>query len=212
MIVGSWALFAFLLGAVPVGPMLARHFADVSLQERGSGNTGATNVARVVGRYAGLATLLADIAKGVVGAAGGLWATGSVGVAWGCGIAAVLGHCFTPYLRWRGGKGVAASFGVLLVTVPEVALWTIAVWGGIVGISRRSSAGSLAALPAVVALTAWYAGGQVVWAALLAAVVLLRHVDNIARLVSGTEHGLYQESSAPTMQGDAQNADSSMMT
>lgn len=190
MIVGSWALFVFLVGAVPVGPVLARYVADVSLQELGSGNTGATNVARVVGRHAGLATLLADIAKGVVGAGGGLWATGSIEAAWGCGIAAVLGHCFTPYLRWRGGKGVATSFGVLLVTVPKVALCTIAVWGVTVGITRRSSAGALAALPVVVALTAWYTTEQAVWAALLASVVLLRHADNIIRLVSGTEHGL----------------------
>ena len=93
--VGSWALFVFLLGAVPVGPVLARYVADVSLQEQGSGNTGATNVARVVGRYAGLATLLADIAKGVVGAVGGMWATESVGVA-GVWHRRCVGHCFTP--------------------------------------------------------------------------------------------------------------------
>lgn len=194
MIVVSWALFVFLLGAVPVGPVLARYAADVSLQQHGSGNTGATNVARVVGRSAGLATLLADIAKGVVGAVGGLWATESVGVAWGCGIAAVLGHCFTPYLRWRGGKGVATSFGVLLVLVPKVALWTIGFWGVTVALTRRSSAGALVALPIVVALTGWYAADQLMWSAMLAAVVLLRHTDNIARLVSGTEHGLRQAS------------------
>ena len=190
MIVGSWAVFAFLLGAVPVGPILARYLADVALQSEGSRNTGATNVARVVGWKAGAVTLLADILKGAVGAGGALWLSGSGDAAWLCGVLAVLGHCYTPYLHWRGGKGVATSLGVLVVTATPVALSTWGVWFATVALTRRSSVGALCALPTVVGLTAWWATDQVGWAMLLAVVVLVRHRDNITRLLSGTEHGL----------------------
>ncbi len=190
LVVISWLLFAFLLGAVPVGPVVTRYVADVELQSQGSGNIGATNVARVVGRGAGAITLLADALKGTVGALGGLWLAEGLHWAWACGVVAVLGHCFTPFLRWRGGKGVATSLGVLLVTAPGVALAALGVWLAVVAGTRRSSLGALLALPTVVALISWWSPKQVGWAVVMAGLVLVRHRDNVARLLAGQEHGL----------------------
>ena len=190
MVVISWVLFAFLVGSVPVGPVVARYVADVTLQSHGSGNIGATNVARVVGRGAGAITLMADALKGTMGALGGWWLGEDLRWAWACGVASVFGHCFSPFLRWKGGKGVATSLGVLLVTAPGVALAALTVWLVVVAGTRRSSLGALLTLPTVVGLMAWWSAEHVGWATLLAGIVLLRHVDNIARLVAGRELGL----------------------
>jgi glycerol-3-phosphate acyltransferase PlsY len=185
----SWALFAFLLGAVPTAQVVARYVADVDLHEHGSGNIGATNVARVVGRKAAAATLLADGLKGTLPVLGVWWHTGSLHWAWFCGILAVLGHCYTPYLRWRGGKGVATSFGVLVVAAPWSALGGLVAWGAIVAATRRSSLGALVALPTVVGVTWWTFPEHYGWALVLALVVLVRHASNIRRLWSGAELG-----------------------
>ena len=112
---------AFAIGSVPFGVLVARR-RGVDIRERGSGNIGATNVARVIGVVPGLAVLLLDAAKGAVPVwlahahAGSGWTVAAVG------LAAVLGHCFSPWLHWKGGKGVATALGVWLVIAPKVAL------------------------------------------------------------------------------------------
>lgn len=226
MIAASCALFAFLSGAVPVGQIVARYVADVDLSTAGSGNIGATNVARVVGRKAGLFTLVVDVLKGVVPVLVAQAALGDPHLAWGCGVLAVLGHCYTPYLRWRGGKGVATSLGVLVAATPAVALGGLGVWAVVVALTRRSSVGALVALPTVVGLAWLWAPGSLAWTVLLAAVVLLRHVDNIRRLLAGAELGLSSSRDGTTTSAagdaetsgaeavaaaEAQNADSSIM-
>jgi len=189
----SWALLSFLNGAVPFGQVVARYAADVDLRAHGSGNIGATNVARVVGWKAGVATLVADVAKGAVPVLGAEWLLPDSPFGWVCGLLAVVGHCYSPYLRWKGGKGVATSLGVLVAAVPAVALGALAVWGLVVGVTRRSSVGALVALPTVVGLAWWWSPHDVLWTVALAVLVLVRHADNIRRLRSGRELGLSNE-------------------
>ncbi|RMG13531.1 MAG: glycerol-3-phosphate 1-O-acyltransferase [Deltaproteobacteria bacterium] len=183
---------AYLVGGIPFGVLLARRLAGRDVRSEGSGNIGATNVARVAGKKLGALTLLLDAAKGL----------GAVLVArvvlgpdpshelWEnlAGFSAVLGHCFSPYLRLRGGKGVATSFGVFLIVAPWAALAGFVAWAALYALTRISSLGSLVA--AVVVPGAVYAlGSRLDFYLALAtvALVLLRHQGNIRRLLSGKE-------------------------
>jgi glycerol-3-phosphate acyltransferase PlsY len=183
-------LLTFVLTAVPFGQVIARYVADVDLQSSGSGNIGATNVARVVGKGPGLVTLVLDVSKGLLAVKAAMIVSDRPDL-WGLvGLVAVLGHCFTPYLRWRGGKGVATSLGVLAGLVPWVAVGGLVVWLLGVGASRRSSVGALLALPVAVLLTGWWAPELTGWVVALALVVAMRHTSNIRRLLEGRELGV----------------------
>jgi glycerol-3-phosphate acyltransferase PlsY len=155
----------------------------------GSGNIGATNVLRAVGKRAAALTLVLDLAKGVlavaIARAVGLSARGLALVA----VAAVLGHVFPVFLGFRGGKGVATTLGVVLAAMPVVGLSLLGIWLGVAVASRYSS---LAALSAVTALPvlAYFLDGRlplVVASGALAVLVVARHRENIARLWRGTE-------------------------
>ena len=197
LIVLTMALLSFLVGAVPVGQVVARYVVDIDLREHGSGNIGATNVARVVGARAGLITLFADISKGALAVVGALGVGCGVQESWACGILAVAGHCFTPYLRWKGGKGVATALGVVAMLLPQVAWVALGSWIGVVLLSRRSSLGALTALPVVVFGVWFVAPDQVLWAVLLAGLILIRHTDNIRRLRAHTELELHRAPPEP---------------
>lgn len=190
MIELTCVLLTFVLTAVPFGQVIARYVADVDLQSSGSGNIGATNVARVVGKGPGLVTLVLDVSKGLLAVKAAMIVSDRPDL-WGLvGLVAVLGHCFTPYLRWRGGKGVATSLGVLAGLVPWVAVGGLVVWLLGVGASRRSSVGALLALPVAVLLTGWWAPELTGWVVALALVVAMRHTSNIRRLLEGRELGV----------------------
>lgn len=183
-----YAVLAFLLGAVPVGLLLGLLAHDVDIRKGGSGNIGATNAWRLLGWKVGLPTLLLDVAKGVlpvVLAQVALDGGPGPGIV---GLAAILGHCYTPALRFQGGKGVATSAGVLLALAPVPTLGLVALWTAVVATTRRSSLGALVAVggaPLAVGLWSpqwlWVVGG-------IAVIVVLRHTGNIRRLVRGTEH------------------------
>ena len=178
----------YLLGSIPTGLLLAST-SGVDIRAEGSGNIGATNVARTAGRRLGVLTLAGDLAKGLLavvlarslGAAP--WVSGAVA------FAAVAGHVFPVFLRFRGGKGVATGFGVLLGLCPGAALWVATAFVLIFGVSRivsLASIGASLAAPAVV----WALGSP--WPIVAAAggitlIVLLRHRDNLGRLAAGTE-------------------------
>jgi len=203
LILLTMALLSFLVGAVPVGQGVARYVADVDLHEHGSGNIGATNVARVVGARAGLLTLFADVAKGAFAVVGALGVGCGVQGAWACGLLAVAGHCFTPYLRWKGGKGVATALGVVAMLLPQVALLALGSWIGVVVLSRRSSLGALTALPVVV-VGAWFvAPSQLPWAVVLSGLIFVRHSDNIRRLQAHSELGLLSGQAGLEQPGEA---------
>ncbi len=190
MIPLSLIVLTFVVAAVPVGQVIARYAADVDLHAEGSGNIGATNVARVVGKKAGALTLLLDVLKGAVFV---VWANNLDGPAWlgdVVALVAVVAHCFTPYLRWRGGKGVATSLGVVAALAWPVALVGLATWGLGVGVSRKSSVGALLALPAVGVAAWFFAPSHLAAMALLVGLVLYRHTSNLQRLWAGTENTL----------------------
>jgi glycerol-3-phosphate acyltransferase PlsY len=180
----------YLLGAVPFGVLVAKAAGGADLRSQGSGNIGATNVNRVLGRRAGAVTLACDVLKGAlpVWLAEGL--SGDPKVAVAVASAAVLGHVFPVYLRFRGGKGVATGFGVLMALHFPTALATLAVWLAANRLSGISAVGALAAYAALPAL-AWWLGprGDVYFLPFtcgLALVVLLRHLGNVRRLLHGT--------------------------
>ncbi len=180
---------AYLLGAVPFGLLVARRQGGVDLRRVGSGNIGATNVLRAVGRGAAALTLLGDIGKGAAAVAVGKAAGAAPGVLALVGLTAVLGHVFPVTLRFRGGKGVATTLGVVLVAMPVVGALLLLIWLAVAGLTRYSS---LSALVAALALPifAWLLDGRpamILLGIALLLLILLRHRENIRRLWQGTE-------------------------
>jgi glycerol-3-phosphate acyltransferase PlsY len=181
------AVAGFLIGSIPTGLIIAKGLGT-DPRKAGSGNIGATNVLRTTGKLPALFTLAGDMAKGVAAVLlARYFEAGSVqeGIV---GIMSVLGHNFSVFLRFRGGKGVATSLGVLIVYSPVAGLITIALWLATVLITRYSSLGaiiSFIALPLVIFLVE---GKEKLPIALIMSIILLmRHKDNISRLIRGTE-------------------------
>jgi glycerol-3-phosphate acyltransferase PlsY len=190
---------AYLIGAIPVGFLVARAFGGTDIRRHGSGNIGAANVLRTLGRLPGVLTLLGDVAKGyAVVAFGRAVLDGDTTALAACGVLAVVGNCWPVYLGFRGGKGVATALGAFLNLVPLATLPAALVWVLSVAISRYVSLGSiLAALSVPVGALLWrYPGAFVATAAVVATIIVVRHLDNIARLLSGTERRLGQRASA----------------
>ena len=190
-------LAAYLLGAIPTGFLLAKAIAGIDIREHGSGNTGATNVFRVVGKGAGILALTVDLLKGVLAVVLLRWLTTQFDVAadWQswvlvtAGLLAVVGHSKSVWLGFSGGKSAATGLGVLLTLAWPVGLSVAVVFGIVLAISRTVSVGSIAA--AIAAMILMGATGQP-WAYLLVTVagglyVVLRHRSNISRLMAGTE-------------------------
>ena len=158
----------FAAGAIPFGVIVARRLAGVDIQTHGSGNIGATNVARVLGLVPGLIVLVLDAAKGALPTALALAWCGDLRVVLATGGAAILGHCFSPFLGFRGGKGVATTLGVFLVLAPALAALAAIVFALVVAVTRVPALGSLAGL------------------ATLAAILIARHQDAIATFAVAT--------------------------
>jgi glycerol-3-phosphate acyltransferase PlsY len=180
--------FSYLLGSVPFGMVFARA-KGVDLRSVGSGNIGATNVLRAAGRGPAVLTLLGDALKGAAAVALaralGLGAFNE-GLA---ALAAVAGHDFSVFLRFRGGKGVATSLGAVLIYAPQAGILTAVLWLITVVLTRYSSLGaivSFALLPVVMLLTG-QAKQKAAVAVALSALLVLKHSGNIKRLVEGTE-------------------------
>jgi glycerol-3-phosphate acyltransferase PlsY len=187
----TWAVLAalgYLLGSVPWGLALTRMAGLGDIRGIGSGSIGATNVLRTGRRGLAAATVLLDAGKGTLAVWIG-WRAAMHGGMAVAGLFAVLGHLFPVWLGFKGGKGVATGFGVLIAAVPLAALAAGAVWLAVAWLARMSSVASLtacAAAPVLVALL----GGQtsmIVLATAVAALIYQRHKDNISRLVAGTE-------------------------
>jgi len=181
-------MFCYLMGSIPFGVLFARG-RGIDLRKTGSGNIGATNVLRNVGKGAALFTLLGDLLKGAAAVALAR-AVGAGSPYEGlAGLAAVAGHDFSLFLRFRGGKGVATSLGVMLVYAPLAGVLTAAIWLVTVAVSRYSSLGALvsfALLPASVALLG-YSQEKLLLSAIIAIMLVVKHRGNIQRLLSGTE-------------------------
>ncbi len=184
------AVLAYMIGAVPIGLLIARAFGIGDIRRHGSGNIGMTNVLRTAGKLPAVLTLVGDVVKGALAVVlGGQVAdAGAVGAA-GCAVAAVIGNCWSVFLRFRGGKGVATGLGAMLSLVPWAVLPAAIVFVVVVATTRYVSLGSLLGALGVpiVALALGYPGAAVIAAGVVALVIAGRHRDNIARLLSGTE-------------------------
>lgn len=176
------ALLGYLLGAVSPATLIARRHG-VDLRGVGSGNPGASNAGRALGRRTGIAVAVLDVLKGLVVAAGFGVVDHRAGLV--AGVAAVLGHVTSPFLRGRGGKGVATAMGAVLGVHPLWAPVVLVVWLLVLGVSRWIALASVAAALSVVAVAA-VVGQDILWAAVLAAVVVVRHQANfLRRLATG---------------------------
>jgi glycerol-3-phosphate acyltransferase PlsY len=189
------AVVAYLIGAIPIGFLIARAFGIGDIRRRGSGTIGATNVLRTAGKAPAILTLVGDVVKGVLAViVGGVVAAGGpVGPAVAA-VAAVVGNCWSVFLGFRGGKGVATGLGALLRTVPLATLAALPVFVAVVATTRYVSLGSLLAAACVPlgAVMLRYPGSYAVAALAVAVVVIARHHANIARLRAGTESRLGQ--------------------
>jgi len=182
---GALAL-GYLLGSIPFGVLFTRLAGIGDVRRVGSGNIGATNVLRTGRRDLAAATLLADALKGTLAVLIGVWIGGWGPLAGALG--AFLGHLFPLWIGFRGGKGVATYLGALVAISPWSAVNFAVAWLAVASLSRRSSAGALAAT--VVTLISLYALDQIAEAYVFGAMTALlwaRHAENIRRLVTGTE-------------------------
>jgi glycerol-3-phosphate acyltransferase PlsY len=188
-------LVGYLLGSIPSGLIFARMLGGKDVREHGSGNIGATNVSRVAGPLAGILTLLLDVAKG----AAAVWLAArfsdhaSIAMIF-AGVAALLGHCFPVWLKFKGGKGVATALGVYLALCPLAALAALVLFVLVVAFWRFVSLGSLAAAAAMPLLIyfLWAPGHApplvITLGTLFAAILIFyKHDANLQRLVDGTE-------------------------
>jgi glycerol-3-phosphate acyltransferase PlsY len=180
--------FGYLFGSIPFALLLTRPLG-IDLRAAGSRNVGAANVLRTAGVLPAVAVMLLDSAKGAIAVLVARLVTDDLAVVMAAGLAAIVGHVYPAWLRFRGGKGVAASAGVFAMLAPFATAIAALVFVGTIFVTRFISAGSIAgALALAVAAAAGNAPGPVVAGAVLAAIlVVYRHRDNVLRLIAGTE-------------------------
>ena len=184
----------YLLGAIPFGIVVSKAMNLPDPRTVGSRNVGFTNVLRVSGKTAGILTLLGDMGKG--------WALGWAAMQWLtvesfimiAAVSPILGHLFSPFLGFKGGKGVATALGAVMGLSPSIGLLLLLIWLGAVAIWRYSSGGALAAfacLP-VVAIVNEQRQEFLVFSLIVSTLIWVKHKDNIARLWKGTESKMGQ--------------------
>ncbi len=192
-------IVAYLIGGIPFGLLLAKYFGGVDVKSEGSGSIGATNVLRVIkkrdpalAKKLGAATLLLDALKGFLV----LVVAGMAGVSeetkWAVAILAVIGHCFSPYLKFEGGKGVATGVGVMIYMLPIETIIAIIVWAICIKTFKISSLSSLLALTSLVlASFALHPDMPVIHThapvIILFFIIVYKHIPNIANLLQGKE-------------------------
>ena len=186
---------AYLVGGIPFGLLLAKQFAGVDIKKSGSKSIGATNVLRVVkesnpalAKKLGAATLALDALKGMVVLTVAYFMGMSEATLWGIGILAVIGHCFSPYLNFEGGKGIATGMGVMMFMLPTETAIALAVWAIGAKFIRISSISSLAGVAALL-ISSFYIHPNMAHAPVVLIVVILyyKHIPNIIRLFKGEE-------------------------
>ena len=189
---------AYVVGSIDFAVIVAR-MHGVDIHQAGSGNPGTSNVLRTLGRLPAAMVLVGDMLKGTVGAAMGWVASGVVDPsaaadpmgpwAFAAGFAAVVGHCYPIFHKFKGGKGVATGAGVLLFTVPLAAVIELALWGVIVKLTKTASIGSLVIMVITIPILIWQGveGVSLAWVALIIALIVWRHRGNIQRMVAGRE-------------------------
>lgn len=188
------AVGCYLIGSLPFSYLVAR-LKRIDIRQHGSGNVGATNVTRVVGVGYGLLALLGDVGKGAVAA----WLTGALGVPlWLSGFA-VVGHNWSLFLRFTGGKGVATTVGLLLAFSWPTLLVTVAIWIVVVWLTRYVAVGSMVALLLAPVVLSLFQAQAVNWELVglfggLGLMTVWQHRSNIQRIVQGEESRLFKKS------------------
>lgn len=190
MTVLACMFLAYLVGSFPTSYLVGR-LRGIDLREHGSGNLGATNTFRVLGAWPALPVLVVDVLKGFVPAAYFVtWdGSGDARLIVMYGLAAIMGHIWPVFLKFRGGKGIATGAGVLLALAPVTTILALLVWLGVVSLTRLVSAGSLAAASAVPIL-AWILdqpAHTIAFCFVVAGFVWWTHRENVRRLIDGTE-------------------------
>ena len=180
-------VFAFVLGSIPFGVIIAKA-KGVDLKKVGSRNIGATNVLRSLGRLPAALTLLGDMLKGTIAVAIGRYFGVGFFYEGLIGLSAVIGHNFSIFLKLRGGKGVSTSIGVLILYSPKAALFTLIIWLLVVLATRYSSLGALVSFGLLpLSMTLLDSKEKLPVALLMTAFVIIRHSGNIQGLLKGTE-------------------------
>lgn len=191
-------IIAYMVGSIPFGLILAKRFAGVNVQESGSKSIGATNVLRVVkekdpalAKKLGIATVLLDAIKGTIVLVAGIAFGLEMETLWGIAVLAVLGHCYSIYLGFEGGKGVATGLGVFIVLIPIPTIIGAVIWGFCAKVLKISSLSSLLGLLGVVISAVLLNDGVGVDSNapvyLIAFIIFYKHIPNIIRLVKGEE-------------------------
>ena len=186
-------VLAYLIGATPTSYVAGKLGKGIDLRQHGSNNLGATNVYRVLGWTYAIPVGLIDVVKGAVPVAIlGPWSNGPAWFTVALGLAAVVGHMFSPYVRFRGGKGVATAAGMFLALAPLAIAISLAIWAVTLWLSGYVSVASLTVavlFPLWVGLTAAAGQPYTFWASVvLALLIIYSHRANIQRLSAGTEH------------------------
>ncbi len=186
---------AYLIGGIPFGLLLAKKFAGVDIKSSGSGSIGATNVLRVVkesdpalAKKLGGVTLALDALKGIFVLAIAYFVGVSEATLWGIAVLAVIGHCFSPYLGFEGGKGVATGMGVMLFMLPLETMVGLLVWAVAAKTIKISSISSLIAVLALL-LSSFIIHPQMAHApiAIICFILFYKHIPNLIRLFNGEE-------------------------
>ena len=188
-VVAVWLLAAYLLGSIPTGLLLGKA-CGIDVRKEGSGNIGATNLYRTLGRKIGVLTLVGDCLKGLLPVLAVKYLFPTTDLAAWVALAAFCGHVFSVFLKFKGGKGVATALGVFLALAPLAVTVALAVFLGLMVLFRYVSLGSVCAA-AVMPLAVWWLDGRrsmIMVTAAVALIVIIRHHENIARLVAGTEN------------------------
>lgn len=186
---------AYLVGGIPFGLLLAKKFAGVDVKASGSGSIGATNVLRVVketnpglAKKLGAATLALDALKGVLVLTVAYFAGMSEATLWAIAVLAVIGHCFSPYLNFEGGKGIATGMGVMMFMLPVETLIALVVWGVLAKTIKISSVSSLTGVAALL-ISSFFIHPEMAHAPVVFIVFILyyKHIPNIIRVFKGEE-------------------------
>jgi len=191
-------VLAYLCGSIPTGVLLTQRLG-LDIRNMGSGNVGATNVARSAGKKVGLLTLIGDIIKGLVPVLlVGFFNLGETALACAA-VAALLGHLFSPFLGFSGGKGVATGLGVLLGLAPLAVLLALLVFLVIFAVSRIVSLSSIVATTITPLLLWWfsYPAARTLAGVFITLLIIVRHRENIVRLLNGQEEKFSFAKSSP---------------
>ncbi|HPD61282.1 MAG TPA: glycerol-3-phosphate 1-O-acyltransferase PlsY [Thermodesulfobacteriota bacterium] len=185
-------LASYLIGSIPTGLLLGRAFARIDIREHGSHNIGATNVFRSAGKTLGVLTLFGDTGKGFFPVYLVYAITGSEAWTSLAALATFLGHIYPVYLKFSGGKGVATGLGVFLFLAPKVVVFCFGIFGIVLALCRYVSLSSMSAAVALPLFMLFsspsYPRSYGATAALLAIMIIVRHKENIKRIIKGEEH------------------------